>query len=76
MTDRRLNRETRTRWIVDMLKRRGRMTAPEIGHQLGLSVRHAQVVVRELRQDGLIRPAPACLGNGRAGRRPTPYELA
>jgi len=76
MNDSRLNRETRTEWIVQMLRERRRMTPAEIAHQLGLTVQHAQGVVRQLRRDGIIRPAPAYLGNGRTGRRPTRYELA
>ena len=74
MIDSRLNRETRTRWILDMLATRGPMTPAEIAEQLGLTVRHAQLVVRELGAQGLVYPAPGRRGHGRRGRLPTRWE--
>jgi predicted ArsR family transcriptional regulator len=75
VSDRRLKPEIRDRWIVDMLAYRGPMDVAEIGHQLGLSVRHMQGVVRELRKAGAIEIAPGRRGLGRRGRLPTLYRV-
>lgn len=57
-----------------MLATRGPMTPAEIAEQLGLTVRHAQTVVRELGKEGWIYPAPGRRGYGRRGRAPTRWD--
>lgn len=75
MIDSRLNRETRTEWLLSYLSETGEATAAQIAEQMGWSVQHTHKVMTELETAGLIsreRRGPTYWGQG---RRPTLFRV-
>ncbi|MCC7123028.1 MAG: hypothetical protein IT493_15850 [Gammaproteobacteria bacterium] len=75
MTDSRLDRETRTQWLLDYLMQAGEATAQQVATQMGWTHGHAHVVLSELEAAGKVsrqRRGPTFFGQG---RRPTLFRV-
>ena len=76
MIDSRLNRETRTEWLLDYLRRAGEATAMQVALQMGWTHGHAHQVLSELETAGKVRRerrGPTYFGEG---RRPTLFRVS
>ncbi|MCC6535250.1 MAG: hypothetical protein IT531_22105, partial [Burkholderiales bacterium] len=54
MIDSRLNRETRTEWLLGYLSEAGEATAAQIAEQMGWSIQHTREVMTELETAGMV----------------------